>query len=322
MNLLEVINNPALIGSEQFRETYRNALSRGIDTFSDWMNRSFPIGKAPVASITLGSGLGPMVDELELCGEPLPFEDVGIPKATAFGHEGRFLAGMLEGVPVILQQGRVHLYEGHTGAVAALSTRIQCNVGIRNIILTNAAGSLDPQIKERTLVLVTGGDSLTLDRPGNPSTGLSGDLIGEQFYAPPLGYSDKLLKAFLAARSSLGMDSDVNQGVYVYRPGPNYEDPSDIWDLYQKRLARLSEGKFALAPAAVGMSTLPEIFAIAQYNAGKSWNDIVHCIAISNITNLACGLGGSIPTHKEVIENAKEGGLKTIALCNRVFPNL
>lgn len=323
MAVLEIIDNQAFIGTPDYKREYLDALREGVKVFSAWANRSFPMGEKPVASMTLGSGLGPMVDEAELLGEPLSFEELGLPKATAKGHEGRFLAAKIAGAPVVLQQGRVHLYEGHTGAVAALSTRIQCNVGIRNIILTNAAGSLDPNIKEGSLVLITGCDSGNLGFAGNPSSGLEGEMIGEQFYAPQSGYSKVLKDAFLKARQELGMLNHVHCGEYVFRLGPNYEEPSDIWDLFQKRKLRLGEGKMDLAPACIGMSTVPEIYAVAQYNSGrKNWSEMVNCIAFSNITNLGSGLGGSIPTHEEVLRNAKEGGLKLISLCSHVLPKL
>lgn len=325
MNQLAIINNPALVGTEEFRGSYRKAIAEGVTEFSNWANSAFSMGEKPVASIVLGSGLEGLAKEVELKGTPLQFEEVGIPKPTVEGHKGEFLAAKIQGTPVILQSGRIHTYEA-TGAVATLAARIQSNFGIKFQVLTSAAGSLDPSIKEGDIVIITGSDISQLTDSRNPSIGLHGESIGGQFPAPQLGYSELLRNSFLKARENEHLERECHSGVYVYRQGPNLQESRDIYQLQKERRAALESRRPDLAPACIGMSMAPEILAIAQFNDGKRWGGFIHCIPISSITNIESagepGSNNTILTHEQVLANAHEGGMKILSLCNRVIPKL
>lgn len=306
--MCNLLNDPFIFGSERYMREYQKVLNLGAQRLSSLLNTALS-GKNPKLSIILGSGLGPLADEIISSGE-ITFEELGLPNPHVAGHAGKFIAGTLGGEPVLLQQGRIHLYEGHTGAMSALPIRMQMNAGVKNILVTNAAGYLDPKFETGQIALLSGCD-FDLKGAFHPSTGLSGEMIGDKFYAPSLGYSKELREEFYAIAEKLGISEHVHkEGVYVYRYGPNYEEESDIWDLYQKRLSRIKEGKPEHAPISVGMSTAPEILAVAQFNAmlASQGKELVRCVAISNFTNPGAGLKENKPTHEEVLRDSMLGG--------------
>lgn len=311
----QILNNPSLVGTKEFQVEYLKVLRSGSQRLGEFLNSAFSSEK-PALSITLGSGLGFLVEELTDA-QQINFEDLGLPSPGVEGHSGRFVAGKLDGHPVLLQDGRLHVYKGYTGPLAALPTRMQLNAGVETMVLTNAAGYLDPSLSVGQIALLSGTE-FDLKGPLHPSTGLyDGEMIGDMFYAMAHGYSKELREKLYQCAQNLGLEDSVHrEGVYVYRFGPNYEEASDIWDLYQKRLQRLKEGRPDLAPIAVGMSLVPEILSVAQNNAMRvrTGQPPVQCVAISNFTNPGFGLTDNIPDHEEVQRESTKGGKKIIKI--------
>ena len=303
------LDNPSLVGTPEYLERYRTVLKAGSERLGNLLNSAF-LDPEPTLAVVLGSGLGPLADAIEIKGQ-ISFSDLSLPTPTVIGHDGVLIAGSLSGAPVLLQKGRVHIYEGHTGPMAALPIRMMLNAGLKEIVITNAAGYLDPAFETGQIGLISG-LSFSLTGALHPSAGVFGEMIGEKFYAPSLGYSTELREKFSAAADRLGIgDAVCREGVYVYRFGPNYEEENDIWELCMQRSKRIEEGRPDLAPMSVGMSTAPEILAVAQYNAMRIEEEkpLVRCLAISNFTNPGAGLKkGHRPSHAEVVRDSAKGG--------------
>ena len=220
----------------------------------------------------LGSGLGFFADELE---QPLriPYADIpGFPEPGVAGHKGELVAGTLEGVRVIAQSGRFHLYEGHAPAVAALPTRVFAGLGVEILIVTNAAGALRRTFQAGTLMLIA--DHINL-MWRNPLTGpvQAGEPRFPLLHEP---YDATLRAHARAAAREAGVPLD--EGVYVGLLGPSYETPAEV------RMLERWGGD------AVGMSTVPEV--IVARSRG------IRCLGFSSITNAAAGAGLS---HEEVL---------------------
>lgn len=292
-------------------QEYRQKLNDGASKLSDLYAAAF-FGETPKVAVIAGSGLGLLADSL-LSPKSIGFENLGLPGAKVLGHSGEFVAGKLGDVPVLVQKGRIHMYEGNSGALAALPIRMMINSGVRTILITNAAGALSPDLKVGDLVLISSFDLQALTPDYHPSTGLSGDGIGEQFYAPSHGYSDELMKKI----TSIAKEEEIplHKGQYVFRFGPNYEEVADIWELYQRRQNLIAQGKAEYAPASIGMSTVSEFLAIAQWNAQ---NERVNAAYISNLTNPGAGLSATAPTHEEVMRDAVIGGQRIQKIIERL----
>lgn len=224
----------------------------------------------------LGSGLGFLSNDVE---KPIrvPYGEVpGFPEPTVAGHKGELVGGWLEGVPVIVQAGRFHLYEGHPGSVAGLPTRVFAELGVEILIVTNAAGGLRRTFQAGTLMLIA--DHINL-MWRNPLTGQA--LPGEQRF--PLMHEpyDRTLRE-LARRVAREERIPLEEGVYVGLLGPSYETPAEV---------RMFE---RLGADAVGMSTVPEVL-VARARG-------LRCLGFSSITNAAAGMTGQALSHKEVLE--------------------
>jgi purine-nucleoside phosphorylase len=249
-------------------------------------------------SVIIGSG----IDAPELSSKKeIYFSELGLGVTKVEGHKGKFSYGLLNDQPVLYQHGRLHLYEGFSGVEVASPIRAQMNAGVRSIVITNSAGSIDPNVGVGSLVLVTSLD-FTLTPETHPSTGCYGESFGSQFY--PVSCTSSLSDRVKADK----------KGGYVFRYGPNYEDPVDIQSLRLKRRELIKEGLEEIAPLVVGMSTVPEVLAANQFSTLEP----VEVTVLSYVTNLCAGLSSVQPSHKEVLENASAGR----ARINRVLTDL
>lgn len=230
----------------------------------------------PRVAIVLGSGLGFLADEVA---DPIRIEyrDIpGFPEPSVAGHRGHLVAGMLEGVPVIVQAGRFHLYEGHPAALAGLPTRVFAELGIEILIVTNAAGGVRRTFQAGTLMLIA--DHLNLMNR-NPLIGRS-EPGEERFPLMHEPYDSELRATARDVARAKGIH--LEEGVYAALLGPSYETPAEV-----RMLERLGAD-------AVGMSTAPEV-VVARARG-------IRCLGFSSITNAAAGITGDVLSHKEVLE--------------------
>lgn len=245
--------------------------------------------RSPKVGVVLGSGLGAWGDALDGLVK-VPYAEIPrMPVSTVVGHAGNLCLGTSNGVPVACLQGRVHLYEGHEPERVVFGVRLLAKLGCRAILLTNAAGGVDPNFSPGDLMLVS--DHLNL-LGKNPLVGPNDDALGPRFPDMSNAYDRDLRKAAREAAKELGID--LKEGVYAALLGPSYETPAEV------RMAR------ALGANAVGMSTVPEVIALRHMR--------VPCAAISCITNLAAGLSPHELSHAEVEATAKATREKFVAL--------
>ena len=237
------------------------------------------LGKVkPRVAIVLGSGLGPLADEVQSAIR-IPYSAIpGFPEPGVAGHKGELVAGTLEGVPVIVQAGRFHLYEGHPAALAALPVRVFGELGVDTLIVTNAAGGIRRTFRAGTLMLIADHINLMWRNPltGQPEQG------EERFPLMHEPYDASLRKHALAVAAAAGIP--LEEGVYAGLLGPSYETPAEV-----RMLERLGAD-------AVGMSTVPEVLAARARG--------MRCLGFSSITNPAAGLGAPL-AHEEVLEVGK-----------------
>lgn len=238
-------------------------------------------GPAPEVAIVLGSGLGAVADAVE---QPvvLPYHDIpGFPKPGVQGHHGRLVIGRLAGRGVAALQGRAHAYEGHPLAEVVLPVRAMAALGVKTLVLTNAAGSLDAEMPPGSLMAIA--DHINWSG-ANPLIGLNDDRLGPRFFDMGAAY-DAELRARLR-RAAKAAEIPLFEGVYLWVLGPNFETPAEI------RAFR------TLGADAVGMSTVPEV--LAARHAG------MRVAAISGITNLAAGMvAGQSLDHEHTLAEGK-----------------
>jgi len=246
----------------------------------------------PGIGIVLGSGLGGLAAALEA---PLaiPFSDLpGWPPASAPGHAGRLLLGHLAGVPVVLLQGRLHVYEGHDPGLVVQPVLLMGRLGAGTILLTNAAGGVNAAWPAGTLMAIA--DHLNLTGL-NPLIGPNADLLGPRFPDLTDAWSPRLRG--LLHEAAAAEDVPLEEGVYAGLMGPNYETPAEV------RMLR------ALGADAVGMSTVLE--AIAARWAG------LELAGVSLVTNPGAGVTGLPLSHEEVLVAANEAGPRFERLVRR-----
>jgi purine-nucleoside phosphorylase len=236
-------------------------------------------GDAPEIAIVLGSGLGGFIDRLE-GGVTVEYGEVpGWPATAIAGHAGRLGIGAIAGRRVAVLSGRVHLYEGHAMDRVVFATRVMARLGARTLVLTNAAGGINPAFGKGALMVID--DHINfLGR--NPLTGPNDDRFGARFPDMSEVYSSRLRG--IADDVSRERGVPVEHGIYIAVAGPSYETPAEI------RAFR------TLGADAVGMSTVPE--AIAARHMG------MEVVAISCITNMAAGILPETLNHEEVFEIA------------------
>ncbi|MEM7532263.1 MAG: purine-nucleoside phosphorylase [Chloroflexota bacterium] len=227
--------------------------------------------------LVLGSGLGPLADEIEQA-VILPYETIPhFPVSTVHGHAGRLVVGILSGCVVCAMQGRFHFYEGYTMQQVTLPVRVMSRLGIKTLILTNAAGGLNPTFETGDLMLIA--DHINM-MGTNPLIGPNQETFGLRF--PAMNRTYPLALRQLAHKVASEQDLTLRQGVYIGLTGPTFETPAEV------RMLQIIGGD------AVGMSTVPE--AIVARHADMD------VLGISTITNMAIGEldTGTEPTHEEV----------------------
>ena len=233
----------------------------------------------PETAVILGSGLGDYADEIRI-EETLDYTDIeGFPTSTVAGHKGRFVFGYVEKVPVVIMQGRVHYYEGYPMTDVVLPTRLMGMMGAKKLLLTNAAGGINPGFKPGDFMMIT--DHIATGIP-SPLIGPNLDELGSRFPDMSEVYSRRLQEVIRTSAKKCGIT--IQEGVYVQFTGPNYETPAEV------RMAGIWAGD------AVGMSTACE--AMAARHMG------LEVCGISCITNMAAGISKEELNHKEVQETA------------------
>jgi purine-nucleoside phosphorylase len=251
----------------------------------------------PEVGIVLGSGLGGLADELDDA-VAIPFAELpGWPAATAPGHVGRLLLGRLGGRPVVMLQGRFHLYEGNAPGLVVQPVLLFGRLGARVVVLTNASGGLDPSFGPGTLMVIR--DHLNLTGQ-NPLLGPNADDIGARFPDLTDAWTARLRGRLHAAGAAESVQ--LVEGVYVGLTGPNYETPAEV---------RMYAG---LGGHAVGMSTVMECIA-------ANWAGLEVC-GVSLVTNAGAGYTGEPLTHEEVLAAGAEAGPRLARVIRRFILDL
>jgi purine-nucleoside phosphorylase len=255
------------------------------DSFSlDEINRTAEVVRkrirnAPRVGLILGSGLGPLADAIESADV---IDVAGIPSwpvSTVAGHKGRLIAGQLEGQAVIALQGRVHYYEGYSMAQVTLPARVMQRLGIEILIVTNAAGAINPDFMPGDLMLITDHLSLLTMMGLNPLRGPNLDELGPRFPDMSQAYDRDLIR--IARQAAASEQLKLREGVYCALAGPSYETPADL------RFLRV------IGADAVGMSTVPEVI-VARHSG-------VRVLGFSGISNKANLDGNTVTSHEEVL---------------------
>jgi purine-nucleoside phosphorylase len=253
--------------------------------------------RIPRVGVVLGSGLGEFADAVT---EPAGVSYADIPhfkKAGVAGHAGRLVLGRTGSAPVAVLQGRVHYYEGHDIGDVVFPIRVLAALGVRSLLLTNAAGGINPAFRPGDLMIIRDHINLT---GLNPLRGANDDRLGPRFPDMSAAYDPAYQDIIAAALEEAGLPA--RRGVYAGLIGPSYETPAEIRMLS------------TLGADAVGMSTVSE--AIAARHAG------LRLAGVSCITNLAAGISAGPLSHREVTETGERVKHDFIRLLNRVVPRL
>ncbi len=251
----------------------------------------------PALGIILGSGLGPYADTLDK-GVGVSFADLpNFPISSALGHAGRLFIGECGGVPTFVLQGRVHYYEGYSMKQVVYPTRVLGSLGVKNLIVTNAAGGINPIFKPGDLMLIE--DHINL-MGTNPLIGPNDETLGVRFPDMSEAYDSAARRLALRVAEERGII--LQRGVYAGITGPSYETPAEI------RMLRV------LGVDAVGMSTVPEV--IAANHMGMM------VLGISCITNMAAGMMPQRLSHEDVLESTKGASSQFVSLLQGIVPLL
>ena len=248
-------------------------------------------------ALILGSGLGAFADALEGA-QAIPYAEIpGFARPTVEGHAGRLVVGQVEGVSVAAMQGRFHFYEGYTLEEVTFPIRALGLLGVKSLILTNAAGGLNNSFEQGSLVVIS--DHLNL-LGANPLLGKNDGRFGPRFPDMSEVYDREYQDTAISEAHAMGVE--LRRGIYAALPGPSYETPAEI------RMLRL------LGADAVGMSTVPE--AIVARHMG------LRVLGVSCITNMAAGVLDKPISHEEVIETGERVRETFAELLRRVIPKL
>ena len=251
----------------------------------------------PRIALVLGSGLGGFADSLTDA-TSIPYADIpSFPQSTAIGHAGRLVIGNAGGVPVAAMQGRVHLYEGYSAQEITFPIRVFGRMGIRAVILTNAAGGIDPGYSQGALVLIR--DHINL-QGANPLVGPNDDRFGVRFPDMTQAYARDYRE--IAREEAAKLSLIMHEGVYAGLLGPSYETPAEIE--YLRRIGA----------DLVGMSTVAEVIA-ARHMGMK-------VLAISCVTNMAAGILDQPLSHAEVMETGERVKSTFESLLRAVLPRV
>lgn len=236
--------------------------------------------KAPAVGVVLGSGLGAFADTLDGLAKVSYAEIPHFAESRVVGHAGNLCFGTVSGVPVVCMQGRVHLYEGHSVDAVVHGARTMAALGVRSVLVTNAAGGLEPSWAPGDLMLVT--DHLNMTGT-SPLLGPNVDAFGPRFPDMSAAYDPELGGVLRAVAREANIP--VREGIYAGLLGPSYETPAEV------RMLR------TLGAHAVGMSTVLEVIALRHMGVAVG--------ALSCITNLAAGISKHHLDHSEVEETAR-----------------
>jgi purine-nucleoside phosphorylase len=254
-------------------------------------------GALPETAIVLGSGLGDFADTL-LEAIATPYGEIPHwPASKVIGHAGRLVVGMVAGKHIAALSGRAHFYEGHDLGTVVFATRVMARLGVKQIILTNAAGGINTTFAQGALMVID--DHINM-LGTNPLIGPNDDRFGPRFPDMSEVYSARLRR--IADQAARARDVPVSHGVYIAVHGPSYETPAEI------RFFR------TIGADAVGMSTVPE--AIAARHMG------LEVLGISCITNMAAGILPQPLVHDEVMETARRVRGAFIALLEGIIERL
>ena len=230
----------------------------------------------PQIGIILGSGLGDLADEY--CLQAIPYSEIpGFESSTVSGHKSQLVFAEINGKKVVMMQGRNHFYEGHSMSDVTYPIKVMKKLGVKTLILTNAAGAVNKSFRPADLMVIT--DHINF-MGTNPLIGRNDENFGVRFPDMSEVYSKNLIKIVDAAGRLLKLD--LKHGVYMATTGPSYETPAEI------KMARF------MGADAIGMSTVPEAI-VANYCG-------IEVIGISCISNYATGVSTKKLSHEEVIE--------------------
>lgn len=251
----------------------------------------------PSVAIVLGSGLGGFADEIPDRVE-IPYVHIpGWPQSTAVGHAGKIVCGTIGGVSIVALSGRAHIYEGYSPALVTFGIRALGLLGIKTLVLTNAAGGVNLDLSRGGLVLIS--DHINLQGI-NPLVGANDERFGPRFPDMSEAYPAALREIAKATAAELGIE--LREGVYAALLGPSYETPAEI------RYLR------TIGADLVGMSTVPEV--IVANHMG------IRCLAISCVTNMAAGILPQKIDHEEVLETGRMVRETFVRLMKALIPRL
>lgn len=251
----------------------------------------------PRIALVLGSGLGAFAEEFSGATR-IPYASIPhFPRSTAIGHAGQLVIGRVEGVEVAAMQGRVHLYEGYSAKEVAFPVRVFARMGVKAVILTNAAGGIRKEFTQGRLVVIS--DHINLQAT-NPLIGVNEERFGPRFPDMTAAYDTSFRELTLAEGRRRGVG--LGEGVYAALAGPSYETPAEIRFLK------------TIGADLVGMSTVPEVLA-ARHSG-------IRVLGISCVTNAAAGILDQPLNHKEVLETAERVKDEFIALLRGVVPKI
>lgn len=254
---------------------------------ADWLIEKLP--EPPAVGVILGSGLGEFAEGLTGA-LTIPYGKIpGFPASAVVGHAGKLVVGRVRGVPTVVLSGRVHYYEGHPMSLVVFPARVLGLIGCRDVIVTNAAGGIARSLRPGDLMLIE--DHLNFFG-SNPLVGPNEDDMGPRFPDMSDAYRSDLRR--VAMRVARRERVPLKRGVYVGLHGPSYETPAEI------RAFR------ALGADAVGMSTVPEVIALAQMGVGV--------VGISCVTNMAAGVVNKPLVHTEVLETTERVKVRFVRL--------
>src|SRR6476659_7547656 len=255
------------------------------------------VKQEPHIAVVLGSGLGDFADEFQNA-VAIPYAEIpGFPTSTAQGHAGRLVVGTVSDVPVLAMQGRVHYYEGYSLEEVTFPVRAFGLLGIKTLILTNAAGGINVQLTQGALMVIS--DHLNL-MGVNPLRGPNDERFGPRFPDLTEVYSRELQELAIEEARELGVT--LRRGIYAGLAGPSYETPAEIHMLR------------AFGADAVGMSTVPEAIVARQMG--------IKVLGISCITNMAAGISEQPINHAEVMETGERVRATFAQLLRRIIAKL
>jgi len=253
-------------------------------------------GFKPEIGIVLGSGLGELANEY--CEIKIPYKDIpDFPVSTVAGHSGNLVFAEINGKRVVMMQGRFHFYEGHTMETVTYPIKVMKKLGVETVILTNAAGGVNPYFKPSSLMIIK--DHINF-MGTNPLIGPNDDTLGDRFPDMSEVYTKSLRK--IAYTCAEKLEIPVERGVYIALTGPAYETPAEV------NMVR------TLGADAVGMSTVPEAIV-------ASWMGM-KVLGISCICNSAAGISTVGLSHKEVLEAAEKAKSSFKKLVVEVIKNM